>query len=81
MLYPLMGESNGDSFEIMLFALRRRSNVWIVCIQIRYTNHHPSFWHMCGSQDIVPMTEKEIKIWAETHLTAEEYMKLYDVTE
>ena len=36
---------------------------------------------MCGSQDIVPMTEKEIKIWAETHLTAEEYMKLYDVTE
>jgi hypothetical protein len=36
---------------------------------------------MCGSEDIVPMTEKEIKIWAETHLTAEEYMKRYDVTE
>lgn len=36
---------------------------------------------MCGSQDIIPMTEKEVKIWAETHLTADEYMELYDVTE
>jgi hypothetical protein len=31
---------------------------------------------MCGSRDIVPMSEKEIKIWAETHLIAGEYMKL-----
>ena len=26
-------------------------------------------------------TEKEIKIWAETHLTADEYMELFEVEE
>ena len=36
---------------------------------------------MCGSEDIIPMTEKEVKIWAETHLTADEYMELYEVEE
>lgn len=34
---------------------------------------------MRGSQDIIPMTEKEVKIWAETHLTADEYMELFEV--
>lgn len=36
---------------------------------------------MRGSQDIIPMAEKEVKIWAETHLTADEYMELFEVDE
>lgn len=36
---------------------------------------------MCWSEDIIPMTEKEVKLWAEVHLTADEYMELYEVEE
>ena len=36
---------------------------------------------MCWGEDIVPMTEKEVKVWAEVHLTADEYMELYEVEE
>ena len=36
---------------------------------------------MCWSEDIIPMTEKEVKVWAEAHLTAEEYMELFEVEE
>jgi len=36
---------------------------------------------MCWGEDIIPMTEKEVKVWAETHLTADEYMELFEVEE
>ena len=36
---------------------------------------------MCWGDDIIPMTEKEVKAWAEEHLTAEEYMELFEVEE
>ena len=35
----------------------------------------------CWGNDIIPMTEKEAKVWAETHLTADEYMELFEVEE
>lgn len=40
-----------------------------------------SYGGMCWGEDIVPMTEKEVKVWAEVHLTADEYMELYEVEE
>lgn len=36
---------------------------------------------MCWGEKIIPMTEKEVKEWAEEHLTADEYMELFEVTE
>ena len=35
----------------------------------------------CYGQNVIPMTEKEVKAWAEEHLTAEEYMELFEVEE
>ena len=36
---------------------------------------------MCWGHDIIPMTEKEAKVWAEAHLTADEYIELFDIEE
>ena len=36
---------------------------------------------MCWGQDIIPMTEKEVKVWAEAHLTADEYIELFEAEE
>ncbi len=35
----------------------------------------------CGSDVIIPMTEKGAMKWAEEHLTADEYMKLFELEE
>ena len=35
----------------------------------------------CYGQNVIPMAEKEVKAWAEEHLTAEEYMELFEVEE
>ena len=36
---------------------------------------------MCWGHDIIPMTEKEVKVWAEAHLTADEYIELFETEE
>ena len=36
---------------------------------------------ICGGDNIIPMTERAVKVWAEAHLTADRYMELFEVEE